>query len=205
MQNHINDLNKLYKEPLIGTLLKKLYSKPAPSKTLNDITFKRLLELESKNRVDHTALWIGAIIADLFISEARKANDLKLHLPLAKEFADNFIKENGFKEKESEIILEIIGTHHGGEQIYLESKLFKIADCHKFLEPAGLIDLISDYYKIEGKSLIESLELAQNKLNEKYSLIQKIKTLDGDFDIESHFQTSQDFLKRAHTLAASLE
>lgn len=204
-RNYRDNLISLRKEPLIGPLLDTLYSKPAPSKVLNDITFKRLFELESINKVDHRSLWLGSIIADLFISEARKAKDLKTHLPLAMEYANRFIKDNGLTEKETVIILEVIGTHHGGEQSNLESKLFKIADCHKFLEPAGLIDLISDYYKKEGSSLSDSLSLAENKLLEKYNLIQDVKELDTNFDIEANYLSCQGFLNRAHTLITSLE
>lgn len=207
----MQDLNRseyfihLSKEALIGPLLNKLYSKPAPSKTLNDITFKRLSELEAINKVDHKSLWIGSLIADLFIYEARKAQDLKIHLPLAIEFAKQFIKENRLKDKEKLIILEIIETHHGGNQIYLESKLFKIADCHKFLEPAGLIDLISDYYQKEGSSLTNSLILAENKLLEKYKLIQDVADLDMGFDVENNYVVCSDFLKKAYAVSGALK
>lgn len=204
-QNNKGSLEKLHKEELIGPLLKLLYSKPAPSKTLNDITFNRLIELESLNIVNHRSLWIGAIIADLFIYEARKAQDLKTHLPLAIEFAKQFIKEKKILNNEGSIILEIIETHHGGAQYHIESKLFKIADCHKFLEPAGLIDLISDYYKNEGNTLSESITLANNKLYEKFNLIQDIKELDRGFDIEASFSISRKFLERAQLIASSLK
>jgi hypothetical protein len=203
-QKKADQLKNLFNEELIGSLLNQLYSKQAPSKTLNDITFNRLIELEAVYEVEHKPFWIGSIIADLFIAEARKAKDLKIHLPLAVEFANKYIKENKLEQIEAEKILEIITTHHGGQQNHLESKLFKIADCHKFLEPAGLIDLISDYYKQEGQSLTQALTLAESKLNEKYSLIQELKHLDKGFDIDRNFATSSEFIKRALRISSSI-
>lgn len=161
------------KKELIAELRTALYAKAIPGKLLNDIMEKKLKEFASQYDHDHDALWVGAYLADLFIVEARteKGNHME-HVPMASEYAKKEIfPKYGFTDEQKEIILEIIETHHGGEQKHIESKLFTNADCFKFLEPEGVFHLFGAYYIRTKENFKESIQAVMFKLDEKYNLV----------------------------------
>lgn len=160
-------------QELITKLRENLYSKPAPGLILNNLFEKKLKELESefKGEIDHEALWIGSYIADLFITEAKDKGDITEHVPMAIKFAKEIIKEYKINTTQADKIIEIISTHHGGEQKYLESKLFKNSDCFKFLLPEGVFHIFSANYKNNPENLDEAMNFALFKIDEKHKLV----------------------------------
>lgn len=158
---------------LITQLKTDLNSKPAPGEVLNHLMEEKLKELEAqyKDQIDRTVLWIGSLIADLFIYEAKESGDITKHVPMALEYVKQVIKDNKIPTAQAEIILEIIATHHGGEQKFLESKLYKNADCFKFLLPEGVFHIFSAFYKNDLTSLKEAMEHTIFKIDEKYKLV----------------------------------
>lgn len=159
-------------QKLIAQLKKELNKKEIPGKLLNSIMDKKLKDLAQRYEHDDTALWVGSYIADLFIVEARTqtGNHMK-HVPMAADFAKDLFKKETFTKQQQEIILELIETHHGGKQKFIESKLFKNADCFKFLEPEGVFHLFGVYYKRTNENFKETIQNVMFKVDEKYKLI----------------------------------
>lgn len=156
---------------LIKRIKKELYAKPAPGEVLNNITEKKLKELAKRYEHNHDALWLGAYLADLFIWEAKESGDITKHVPMAIDYARTVIKKNKIGDEEADIILEIIKTHHGGKQKHIESKLYKNADCFKFLDPKGVFHIFSAFYDNTEKGCQKAGEYAMFKVEEKYRLI----------------------------------
>ena len=156
---------------LIKSLRDDLYSKPAPGKILNDITEIKLKKLSKKYEHNYDALWLGSCLADLFITEAKDTGDIKKHVPMALDYAANLIRENDISDQEAEIILEVIETHHGGEQKHIESKLYKNADCFKFLDPKGVFHIFAVFYDKSESGFKKAIQYAMYKVDEKYNLV----------------------------------
>jgi len=166
---------------LIKKLREELYSKPAPGEVLNNITEEKLKKLASQYDHDSESLWIGSNIADLFIFEAKEIGDIKQHVPMAVKYAKKVIKDNNISKDKAEIILELIKTHHGGEQKHIESKLYKNADCFKFLHPKGVFHMFSIFYDNDEKSFAKAIQYSMFKVEEKYGLVD----LDDDLKNEA--------------------
>ena len=157
---------------LINVLRKELYAKSSPGEVLNNLMEDKLKKIVSKYTHDEDALWIGSYLADLFITEAKDDGNIKLHVPMALKYAHELIVKYDISKKRSDIIIEIINTHHGGKQKCIEAKLFKNADCFKFLEPKGVFYLISVVSKGKTEeSLKEAIEYARLKVGEKFRLV----------------------------------
>lgn len=174
---------------LIDELKSILNSKPAPGPILNNLTEVKLKELSKNYKHDSDALWIGSLIADMFITEAKDTGNILLHVPMALDYAKEIIKKNSIPKNQAEIVLELIETHHGGEQKFIESKLYKNADCFKFLDPKGVFHIFSAFYKNDEASFKEAIEYAMFKLEEKYSLIDlDEKTINEAKDLYNKWQ-----------------
>jgi len=158
------------KNKLIATLREELYSKRSPSEVLNNITEAKLIEFLKQYPCNEEALWIGSYLADLFITEARVRGDIKLHVPMALEYAKKIFEREQIPVTEQQIIIELIATHHGGKQKYLESKLYKNADCYKFLLLKGQLDLFPIFYDGSEISYQQAVEYIVSKIQEKYRL-----------------------------------
>lgn len=157
---------------LIANLKSMLNAKPSPGVVLNTISDLKLQELSARYKHDSEALWIGAYIADLFITEAIKTGKIAQHIPMALDYAKKVIAENHIPSDKAEIILELIATHHGGDQKHIESKLFKNADCFKFLDPKGVFHIFGAKYEIHDEAHFhEAIQYAMFKLEEKYALV----------------------------------
>lgn len=181
-------------DKLIVKIRADLYSKPAPGEVLNNITDNKLKELAKKHEHNHNALWLGTYLADLFIWEAKETGNITKHVPMAIDYAKKLIKEHNISDNESEIILELIETHHGGEQKHIESKLYKNSDCFKFLDPKGVFHIFSAFYDDTEKGFEKAIQYAMFKVEEKYSLID----LDDDLKKEANelYERWQWFFKR---------
>lgn len=162
---------------LINNLKSELYAKPSPGLVLNQIADAKLLEFANKyQNHDHQALWIGSYLSDMYITEAIKVGDINKHVPMAIDRAKALIKEENINNNQAEIIFEIISTHHGGEQKHIESKLFKNADCFKFLMPRGVFHIFGAMY---GRStntdpqakFKEAMQYTMYKVEEKIALV----------------------------------
>lgn len=164
-------------QTIVDSLRSELYSKPSPGYILNTITDEKLLTLSNKYpEHNKDSLWIGAYLSDLYITEAIQSGDKALHIPMAVERAKKLIKDQGVPAKLAEIILEIITTHHGGEQKHIESKLFKNADCFKFLDPRGVFHIFGAMYQrseLTGpmERFVEAMQYTMFKVEEKYTLV----------------------------------
>lgn len=180
---------------IINLLRSELYSKPSPGYILNTITDEKLLEL-SKKYPQHNAgpLWIGAYLSDLYITEAIQRGDITLHVPMAVERAKKLIKDEDISTESAEIILEIITTHHGGEQNHIESKLFKNADCFKFLDPRGVFHIFGAMYQRSKltdpmERFEEAMQYTMFKVEEKHDLVNLDKELINESDnLYAHWQ-----------------
>lgn len=160
-------------QDLIKQLREELYSKPLPGKVLNDIMDAKLKELASKYDHDDEALWIGAYLADIRITEARTQTGQHMnHVPMAAEYAKELFKKHNIPEDKQEIILEIIERHHeSGPYKHIETKLFVNADCFKFLEPKGAFHLFGAMYGRTNQNFEESIQSVMFKADEKYALV----------------------------------
>jgi hypothetical protein len=156
---------------LIQKLRTELYAKPAPGEVLNAITDKKLSEIARGYPHNHDALWVGAYLADLFITEAKATGDITKHVAMALAYAQKVITEEKIPDNEAEILLELIATHHGGEQKHIESKLYKNADCFKFLDPKGVFHIFSATYDGTQKGFEEAIQYTMFKVDEKFSLV----------------------------------
>lgn len=160
-------------EELIQDLRKQLYSKAIPGKLLNNIMDKKLKEFAPRCEHDPVALWIGSYLADLFIVEAREQTGNHMeHVPMAAKYAREEIFSNcDLTDEQQEIILEIVETHHGGEQKHIESKLFTNADAFKFLEPEGVFHLFGAYYQRTDQDFEATMQNVMFKVDEKFHLV----------------------------------
>ncbi len=165
---------------LIQTIKKELYSKPAPGEVLNNLTDKKLNELTKKYKHNSDVLWLGTYLADLFIWESKEGGNIKDHIPMALNYAKKIFKKNDISEDKAKIIFEIIETHHGGKQKYIESKLYKNADCFKFLDPKGVFHIFTMFYKNTEESFKKAIQYAMFKVDEKYKLIDLDKELKAE-------------------------
>lgn len=180
---------------LINRLKQEFHSKPSPGPILNELGEDKLTDLV-KRYPDHNskALWVGAYLADMFITEAIQGDNITQHVPMALDYAKKIIITNHISSDEAEIILEIIATHHGGEQKHLESKLFKNADCFKFLMPRGVFHIFGAMYsrsnEIEpNKKFVEAMQYTMFKVNEKYQLVDLDDTLKREAkELYDHWQ-----------------
>lgn len=180
---------------LIDHLKKELSRKPSPGVILNTLGEDKLKELASRYPThNHNALWIGAHLADMFITEALLTGDITQHVSMALEYAKKMIEEEGISESDAEIILELITTHHGGEQKHLESKLFKNADCFKFLLPRGVFHIFGTMYGRSdetdpSKKFAEAMQYTMFKVEEKYALVDLDNTLKAEAkELYDHWQ-----------------
>lgn len=164
-------------QDIINKLITEFYAKPSPGPILNDLGETKLRELATRYPThNHHALWVGAYLADLFITEAIATGDITRHVPMALDYAKQLIASEHISSDEAEIILEIIATHHGGEQKHLESKLFKNADCFKFLMPRGVFHIFGAMYSRSNeidpnKKFVEAMQYTMFKVDEKYALV----------------------------------
>jgi hypothetical protein len=156
---------------LIKKLRKEIYKKPAPGPVLLKLADQKLREISQGYEHNADALWIGSYLADFFIWEAIQAKDIKKHVPMAAEYAKELAETHNISKSELDIILEIIETHHGGKQKYIESKLYKNADCFKFLEPEGAFHIFSAFYDETEESMKKAMEYLMFKIEEKYGLV----------------------------------
>ena len=156
---------------LIKKIRTDLYSKPAPGVVLNNITEEKLNEISKRYNHNHNALWLGSYLADLFITEAKDTGDIRKHVPMALRYAKDLVKKHNISDQEADIILEIIETHHGGEQKHIESKLYKNADCFKFLHPKGVFHIFSVYYDNSENGFEKAVQYAMFKAEEKFALV----------------------------------
>lgn len=156
---------------LIATLRAELYSKPAPGEVLNNIAEEKSKEILTRYSCNEDAFWIGFYCADMMIFEAKSKGNLNLHIPLAVEYFLQLKDKYSISEELSTIVLDIIETHHGGEQRTIESKIFKNADCFKFLNPKGVFHIFGSFYKNSEESFKEAIEYTLYKVDEKYHLV----------------------------------
>lgn len=158
---------------LIERLRSEFNSKPSPGILLNQLGEEKLAQLLTRYpNHNSNALWIGAYLADMFITEAIQTGDITKHVPMALNYAKEIIAKEGISDVDAQIILELIATHHGGEQKHLESKLFKNADCFKFLLPRGVFHIFSSYYKpATPEGFAKGMQYAMFKVEEKYRLV----------------------------------
>src|SRR5688572_6734783 len=110
---------------LLQKVHKELYSKKAPGEVLNNLMVSKLKEFSDKYECNKDLLFIGAYLSDIRITEAIESGNISQHIDMALEYAKQIYIENKFSAEEIDIINEIISTHHGGDQKYIESKLFK--------------------------------------------------------------------------------
>lgn len=158
-------------KPLITNLKKELYSKPSPGEVLNTITDKKLTEIAKSYPHNHDCLWVGTYLADLFITEAKATGDITKHVSMALDYANKIFALEKIQKQDAEIILEIIATHHGGKQKHIESKLFKNADCFKFLDPKGVFHIFSATYDRIEEGFEKAIQYTMFKVEEKFSLV----------------------------------
>lgn len=181
-------------QDLIARIRKELYSKPAPGEVLNNITDKKLVEIASKYPHNNDALWLGTYLADLFITEAKDTGDITKHVPMAVEYTKQLIIDEKISDEIAEILIELIETHHGGPQKHIESKLFKNADCFKFLDPKGVFHIFGVFYEETEESFKKAIEYTMFKVEEKYHLVD----LDDELKAEAKelYDRWQWFFKR---------
>jgi hypothetical protein len=156
---------------LIADLKKELASKQSPGPVLDQLMFARLDIFAQRYEHNHELLLLGAVLSDIRIDEAKVTGDIGRHIELALQYAEEIFEANKITESEQEIVREVIATHHGGAQKYIESKIFKNADNFKFLEPKGCLEYFSMVY--ERKDLAnfdEALATVKHKLKEKLDL-----------------------------------
>lgn len=162
---------------LLSRLKTDFYAKPSPGPILNELGETKLRELAARYPDhNHFALWVGAYLADLFITEAISTGDITRHVPMALDYTEQVIANEHISKADADIIREIIRTHHGGEQKHLESKLFKNADCFKFLLPRGVFHIfgtMSERSKATDPvaKFAEAMQYTMFKVDEKYSLV----------------------------------
>lgn len=175
-------------QDLINQLKEEFHSKPSPGPILNQIAEDKLADLAARYPDhDKEALWIGAYLADMYITEAIKTGDITKHVQMALDRAQEIIKSHNIPQDKAEIILEIIGTHHGGKQKHIESKLFTNADCFKFLLPKGVFHIFSAVYKDRNKEVKDphkrfllAIQYAMFKVDEKFALVNLDDELVGE-------------------------
>ena len=156
---------------LISNLKKELSSKIAPGPILDGIMFDYLEKFGNKYDHNHDLLMIGALIGDIRIDEARAMGDKSKHIELAYAYAQELFKKYSVPEEDQKIISEVILTHHGGEQNYIESKIYKNADNFKFLETRGCLHFFGAIYtEHTPEGLAQTVEIVKGKLKEKLDL-----------------------------------
>lgn len=176
---------------LTERLKTEFYSKPSPGILLNQLGEEKLNQLLTRYpNHNSNALWIGAYLADMFITEAIQTGDITKHVPMALNYAKEIIAKEGIGEDDAQIIIELIATHHGGEQKHLESKLFKNADCFKFLLPRGVFHIFSSYYKPNTpEGFAKGMQYAMFKVDEKFNLVDLDDELKKEArDLYDHWQ-----------------
>jgi hypothetical protein len=150
----------------------ELEAKKAPGPILNQIFEAKLREIAKRYPHNKNALWIGSYLADIMIQDAKEKGDLNQHVPMALSHAEGFITKHGISDQDAEIIREVVATHHGGEQKHIESKLFKNADCFKFLNPRGVFHIFSAFYtEPTPEKFAEAMQYTMFKVEEKYRLV----------------------------------
>lgn len=157
-----------YKE-LIERLKEEQASMKMPGPVLDGIMYEYLEKFSEKYEHDHELLLIGACLGDIRIDKSKELGDLKKHVPLALEYAKELYEEYEMSKEEQKIVDEVIATHHGGEQKYIESKIFKNADNFKFLDPKGCLHFFGALYTDhteEGlkKNIAYSIEKQEEKM-----------------------------------------
>lgn len=183
---------------LISDLNKELSSKTAPGPILDEIMFRRLELFSQKFDHNHDLLLIGAILGDIRIDEAKAMGDKSKHVEFALEYAQEIYKGYSVPQKDQEIVNEIIETHHGGEQRFQESKIYKNADNFKFLETRGLLHLFGVFYNDHTiKGLEQTVSFVKNILDEKLRLT--------DFDEETVEEAKQLHAKNTQILEDLLQ
>ncbi len=159
-------------EQLIQRLQRDLYAKESPGVIMCNLREKWLDKFLEKYDCNKDALTLGFLLADFKLQEAmnlRKPND---HMRMSIDYAEQVFGRFEVPDDIKKIVFEIIETHHGGEQKYIESKLFKNADCMGFLEPRGFLHVFGKYYTQHSEEKFnDAFNMAMNKADEKLQLV----------------------------------
>ncbi len=159
-------------EKLIQRLQNELYSKELPGDIILDLRDKWIDIFLNKYECDIEALTLGFILADYKLQEATMLNKSSQHIRMAVTYADQILEKYEVTGEKKDKIIEIIQTHNGGEQKYLESKLFMNACSISYLEPKGWLNLFNSIYKTPGELFFhEALDKTIKKIEEKKELI----------------------------------
>lgn len=163
-------MNEKYNK-IIEELKTELSTKSTPGPILDEIMFRRLEEFSKGLDHNHDLLMVGAILGDIRIDEAKALGNIESHVELAMEYAQEIYKKYDISEEDQEVINEVISTHHGGEQKFNESKIYKNADNFKFLETRGCMHFFGALYsQYDAQGLSKAASTVKGKLEEKLNL-----------------------------------
>ncbi len=159
-------------QDLLSKLKRDLYLKQAPGVILCNLRESWLEKFVAKYPCNIDALMLGFMLADFRLQEAMQLHKINEHIRMGVDYAHQVFERHEIAKDIQEIVLEIITTHHGGEQKHTESKLFMNADCMGFLEPKGLMHIFGRYYTEQSEEKFEeAVQSALYKAEEKLALV----------------------------------
>lgn len=158
-------------ESLIQHLKTEVSTRTSPGPVLNNIMFRYIDDFSRKYKINSDLIYIGGMLSDIRLDEAIGENRIQDHIEMAVRYFGELIDEYEISKDDSEIIIEIIETHHGGAQKFIESKIFRNADNFKFLEPRGCFHYLGSLYENHtDDELDEVINEVIRKLEEKLKL-----------------------------------
>lgn len=152
-------------QELTNKLQRDLYAKSQPGEIILNLREQWLEKFLQKYQGNMDALMLGFMFSDYKLQEAFNLRKQGEHIRMALDYATQaFERYNEIPQEVQTITLEIIKTHHGGEAIHLESKLFRNACAISQLEPKGWLHNFGTTYEDRGE---ESFAFTQRRLSEK--------------------------------------
>lgn len=138
--------------PLIEKLQRDLYSKDLPGVVILNMREKWLETFLTKYDCNQEALLLGFMLCDYKMQEATMLRKVHEHVRMAADHARQLFLSYEVPHSVQEIVLEMIETHHRGDQKFIESKLLKNAECMADLEPKGFLHTFGRSYSSYSES-----------------------------------------------------
>jgi pimeloyl-CoA synthetase len=143
----------------------------SPSKMNFDTSLKKGIELAEKFNADKKIVMLGCILMDIKLAECKNQGIIQEHVAKSVEASEEFLKQFDLDEGTTRKIVACIAEHHGAEKFNcMESEICANADCYRFIYPRNVFNFLADLM-LGGKSLQESLEFVEKKLDEKHNIL----------------------------------
>ncbi len=143
----------------------------APAWVLTEIAVAKGLELSKKYKVDKNLISTSLYFAHTKFSQKIHGSVQKNHERLSANFAKANLKKWKLPEKEIDIVMNAILSHHNKQKTTsLEAEVMKNAECFKFLTVPGAVAFIH-HLGNRGLSLNEAVLFAKSKAVQKLSYI----------------------------------